>query len=165
MPTKKNQPKYKVKEEKPTMRDLFSFAAGFPGLVIIGLGISFLVMLFSVNQGLTPPPKVEAPATIPGWIVIVISCLGTGYLEETYFRYYLLKILEKPLPQTVFRIILSTALFSLCHVYEGPWGILNAVLAGILLSLLFIRFNSLHGIAWAHGGYNIFVYFMGNFSL
>jgi len=55
-------------------------------------------------------------------------------------------------------------LFSLCHVYEGPWGILNAVLAGIILSLLFIRFRSLHGIAWAHGAYNIFVYTMGNFN-
>jgi len=154
-----------IKEEKPHIRDLYSFAAGFPGLIVIGLGISFMVMLFPETQGLNPPPKIEAPVTMAGWIIMILSCLGTGYLEESYFRYYLLKILEKPLPKAAFRIILSTALFSLCHVYEGPWGILNAVLAGVLLSFLFIRFNSLHGIAWAHGAYNIFVYFMGRFSL
>jgi len=153
-----------IRTVKPQIRDLYSLAAGLPGLIITGLGISFLVMLFPAYQGLNPPPKVESPAAITGWIIMVISCLGTGYLEESYFRYYLLTTLEKALPSAILRVILSTVLFSLCHVYEGPWGILNAVLAGIILSLLFVRFRSLHGIAWAHGAYNIFVYTMGNFS-
>jgi hypothetical protein len=43
-------------------------------------------------------------------------------------------------------------------VYEGPWGVLNAVLAATLLSFLFLHFKSLHGIALAHGLYNAFVY-------
>ena len=154
-----------IKTEKPKKQDIFTFAAGLPGLMLTGLCISFLVMLFSGDQGLTPPPKVEAPANIPGWIVMVLSCLATGYLEESYFRYYLLTKLEKQLPMAALRIIFSTVLFSFCHVYEGPWGILNAVLAGLILSLLFIRFRSLHGIAWAHGAYNMFVYVMGSFSI
>jgi len=152
-----------LREEKPTVQDALLFGIGFPSLVILGLGISFLVPLFHGYQDLTPPPKVQAPATIIGWIVLFFSCIGTGYLEESYFRFYLLKRLEYTLPRPVFRVILSTILFSVCHIYEGPWGIVNAVLAGILLSLLFIRFRSLHGIAWAHGAYNIFVYAMGNF--
>ena len=155
---------FALKTEKPQLRDLYSLAAGLPGLILIGLGISSLELLFQGYEGITLPPKVEAPVNTIGWIVMVISCLGTGYLEESYFRYYLLTTLEKLLPQAVFRVILSTVLFSLCHVYEGPWGILNAVLAGILLSLLFVRFRSLHGIALAHGAYNIFVYTMGNFG-
>ena len=152
-----------LKEEKPAAEDALLFAIGFPSLVILGLGISFLVPLFQGCQGLTPPPKVQTPVTIIGWIVLFFSCMGTGYLEESYFRFYLLTRLENVLPRPVFRVILSTILFSVCHVYEGPWGIVNAVLAGILLSALFIRFRSLHGIAWAHGAYNIFVYAMGNF--
>ena len=153
-----------IKNEKPRMGDLFSFTAGLPGLILIGLGISLLTMFFPFHQGMSLPPKVEAPISIIGWIVMIISCLGTGYLEESFFRFYLLTVLEKPLPQAVLRIMLSTLMFSLCHVYEGPWGILNSILAGVLLSMLFVRFRSLHGIAWAHGGYNIFVYVMGNFS-
>ena len=150
--------------EKPQKSDFFTLSAGLPGLILIGLGISFLVLHFPDYQGLTPPPRVEVPINAAGWIVMVFSCLGTGYLEESFFRYYLLNVLEKPVPNSIFRIILSTALFSLCHIYEGPWGILNAVLAGILLSVLFVRFRSLHGIAWAHGCYNIFVYIMAIFN-
>jgi membrane protease YdiL (CAAX protease family) len=62
------------------------------------------------------------------------------------------------------RVLFSTVLFSLCHIYEGPWGILNAVLAGIFLSVLFNRYRSIHGIAWAHAAYNMFVYTIGIFN-
>ena len=152
-----------LKEEKMSLQDAFPFAAGFPGLVLTGFAVSFLATVFPARNSLSPPPKVEAPADIVGYIVMVISCLGTGYLEESYFRYYLLSRLEGSFPHPVFGIILSTVLFSLCHLYEGPWGIINSVLAGTLLSVLFLRYRSLHGIAWAHGAYNVFVYIMGNF--
>jgi membrane protease YdiL (CAAX protease family) len=145
-------------EVKPRLRDFIPFAIGFPSLVIIGLGISFPASYFSGYLDLPLPPRVDAPLGLAGWIAMVFSCLGTGYLEESYFRYYLLIKLENPLPRPAFRIFLSTLLFSLCHIYEGPWGILNAVLAGVLLSVLFIRYRSLHGIAWAHAAYNMFVY-------
>jgi len=151
-----------LKKEKPGAGDAYSFSIGFSGLILISLGISLLIPLFSEYLELKSPPRVEAPLNAAGWIVLVFSCLGTGYLEESYFRYYLLTKLENPVPQAALRIIFSVALFSLCHVYEGPWGVLNAVLAGILLSLVFFRFRSIHGIAWAHGAYNIFVYAMGN---
>lgn len=152
-----------LKGEKPGRGDLVSFGAGLPGLIIIGLSVSFLVSQFSDYPGLAPPSTVEAPAGFAGWLVLAVSCLGTGYLEESFFRYYLLKWQENLIPHPAPRIIFSTVLFSLCHVYEGPWGVLNAVLAGILLSALFLRFKNLHGIAWAHGTYNIFVYFMSLF--
>ena len=151
--------KQKIKKE-----DLLPFAFGLPGLILIGLGISFLISLLAENQILTPPQKIEGPANVWAWVAVIISCIGTGYLEESYFRYYLLTKLESQLPAATRRILLSSILFSLCHVYEGPWGIINALLAGLLLSVLFIRYRSLHGIAWAHGGYNIFVYAMGPIS-
>ena len=153
-----------LKQERPGKQDILPFAIGLPGLIFIGMGISFVILLFSRYEGFIPPLRVEAPGTILGWVVMVFSCLGTGYLEESYFRYYLLTKLESQLPPVGLRIVFSTILFSLCHIYEGPWGIINAVLAGLLLSVLFIRYKSLHGIAWAHGAYNIFVYFMGNFG-
>jgi membrane protease YdiL (CAAX protease family) len=144
-----------LKPETLRRRDFISFCVGFLGLVIIGVCITGSVFFFSSFYGLVPPAKVEAPFNAVGWIVIIFSCLGTGYLEESYFRYYLLTKLENSLP---LRIAFSSFLFSICHIYEGPWGVLNAALAGVLLSLLFIRFRSLNGIAWAHGVYNIIVY-------
>ena len=153
-----------LKQERIVKRDLIPFAAGFPGLILIGTGISLLISYLSLNHSVTPPLKVEAPAGIAGWMVMIASCLCTGYLEESFFRYYLLSNLEGSLPQAILMVVFSTFLFSVCHIYEGPWGILNSALAGAMLSVLFIRFRSLHGIAWAHGAYNIAVYIMGNFS-
>jgi membrane protease YdiL (CAAX protease family) len=149
---------------KPGKGDLYSFLAGFPALVAIGLVLSLLI---SLSSGAASPPKIEPPDSVPGWIVMFFSCNGTGYLEDSYFRFYLLKKLAKITPGAagmIIRIALSAALFSICHIYEGPWGIANAALAGAVLSVLFERFGSLHGIAWAHGGYNAFVYFMGSFG-
>jgi membrane protease YdiL (CAAX protease family) len=151
-------------DEKPGKGDFYSFVIGFPSLIAIGLVLSLLISLFS---GSPAPPKIESPASAPGWIVMFLSCIGTGYLEESYFRFYLLKKMEKITSGTagmIIRITLSAALFSVCHLYEGPWGITNAVLAGAVLSVLFERYGSLHGIAWAHGCYNAFVYFMGIFG-
>jgi hypothetical protein len=36
----------------------------------------------------------------------------------------------------------------------------NAALAGFLLALIFKKLGGLHGIAWAHGAYNIMVYIL-----
>ena len=58
-------------------------------------------------------------------------------------------------------VVISTLLFSSCHVYEGPWGFLNAALSGSVLALVFLRFRSLHGISIAHALYNILVYAVG----
>ena len=149
-----------LKIEKPGKPDYLSFAAGMPGLMAISLLISLLAHFLSPYLSLSVPLKIMGPTDTLGFIVLVFSCLSTGYLEESYFRYYLLTKLEYSVPKTGMRIALSCFLFSLCHVYEGPWGVLNAVAAGILLSALFIRYRSLHGIAWAHGAYNMFVYIM-----
>jgi len=151
-------------QEKIKKTDLIPFAAGLLGLALIGTGLSLVISHLAENRELIPPPQVQAPSSVFGWTVMVISCIGTGYLEESYFRYYLLSGSEKIFPKTVIMIIFSIFLFSICHLYEGPWGVANAVMAGTLLSILFIRFRSLHGIAWAHGFYNIFVYAVGSFT-
>jgi membrane protease YdiL (CAAX protease family) len=117
-----------------------------------------------VNPLLTPyieipsSPRLEAPQELLAWLVMLVSCLGTGYLEESYFRLYLLLRLEAAGIGIGKSMFFSCILFAICHTYEGPWGILHAGLAGILLSWVLIRFHSFHGIAWAHGAYNGLVY-------
>ncbi|MDR1443634.1 MAG: CPBP family intramembrane metalloprotease, partial [Treponema sp.] len=100
----------------------------------------------------------EGPGNITGLAALVFSCVSTGYLEEGYFRYYLEeKTGELGLGPRAF-LLISVVLFSFCHVYEGPWGTMNSVLAAVILALIYIRFHSLHGIALAHGFYNLVVY-------
>jgi len=147
-----------IRRAAPGKRDMLPFAIGLPGLIITGLFVAFLVSRFA---GATSPPVIEGPHTLIGWAVVVLACLGTGYLEEIYFRYYLLTKLENTIPQAAVRVLFSTALFTISHIHYGPWGLLNAAIAGLFLSALFLRYRSLHGIALAHAGYNMFVYFMG----
>jgi membrane protease YdiL (CAAX protease family) len=110
--------------------------------------------------GAPAQPRIETPGALVPWLVLTAASFGAGYLEESYFRAYLaIRFAEAglgPLKGTV----ISAVLFSLCHLYEGPWGVLNAFLAGIFLSLVFLRKKSLHGLAWAHGAYNIAVYML-----
>ena len=147
-----------LKKVTPNKRDILPFLIGLPVLIIIGLFISFIMTRFVT---VTPPPGIEGPYNFWGWLVVVLACLGTGYLEELYFRQYLLSRMEPAIPRTAVRVLFSTALFALCHIHYGPWGVLNAAIAGLFLSALFLKFRSLHGVALAHAGYNMFVYFMG----
>jgi len=147
-------------ELRPNPKDAFSFLWAFPGLILIAVSISLMSTRIS---SFSMPPRVLAPVNAPGWIIMALSCIGTGYLEETYFRFYLMKKLEEWAPPRLLRITISVLLFTLCHVYGGIWGILNAALAGLLLSVLFERYRSLHGLAMAHALYNALVYTMGIF--
>jgi membrane protease YdiL (CAAX protease family) len=158
---------------KPQSGDFQSLIIALPGLLGIGLGISLLSSIVPLPE--TTITMVEAPGEPASWILTILSCFSTGYLEETYFRRCLLDCFLQPKPGTqaagtgalhvkagpIPGILVSTALFSLCHIYEGPWGVLNAALAGLLLSLIYIHYGALHGLAWAHSLYNIFIYANG----
>jgi membrane protease YdiL (CAAX protease family) len=137
-------------------QDLWSLLAALPALLLTALSISLAVSLLNEIAGGTGPAS--PPAKISAWMLIILSCLSTGYLEESFFRYYLHKKLIRFGLDAPRFILVSTVLFSLCHIYEGPWGVMNACFAGLLLALIFARFRALHGIALAHGLYNLLVY-------
>jgi membrane protease YdiL (CAAX protease family) len=149
-PEKKQLPRF-------CLQDLYSALFALPALLLIGFSIALVSSHFEIPAGI----NIEAPSGISGWTVMALSCLSTGYLEESYFRRYLLGRLEAFGLSPLMAILTGVLLFSFCHIYEGPWGALNAFLAGTMLSLIFVRFRALHGIALAHGLYNIFVYAMG----
>lgn len=144
---------------KPRRKDLLSGLLGFGVLAALGFAFSLAPALFPQ----IPAVRIEVPREAAAALVLIVSSIGTGYLEESYFRYYLLTSFS-PVgtgkPAAVFSVIFSSILFALCHVYEGPWGTANAFLAGLFLSALFLKYRSLHGIAWAHGAYNILAYFI-----
>jgi membrane protease YdiL (CAAX protease family) len=143
---------------RPGARDLLSLAWALPGLMGIGFLISLISPLFLTEDAAL---MVEAPRGLPAIIIMFLSCLSTGYLEEFFFRYYLSLRFRQAGMGGISVIGLSVLLFSLCHVYEGPWGVFNAFLAGILLSFVHKRYRALHGIAWAHGLFNALIYLNG----
>jgi len=140
---------------KPGLKDLLSGIITLPCLLIIG----FMVTYTSSKVGETSIKiTLDSPSTGPEWVILGLSCVFSAYLEESFFRFYLLSRRNEFNISAVCAFALSTALFSICHIYEGPWGFLNAVLSSALLCFIFLRYKSIHGISIAHAMYNIAVY-------
>jgi len=161
-------------KKKPSIyikRDLIITAAALAALCIT----AFLVSLAATLTGFYPPKAVSPPSGVLGWIGIILLCLSTGCLEEAYFRYYLPeRILAANLQRSVQQLpalaaklpayLISALVFAFCHVSYGPWGFINALLAALVLSMIYIKSSSFPGIAGAHGLYNIFVYISAIFK-
>ena len=144
---------------RPGKKDLLSGLITLPCLFIIGFAVIFVSSHIGGSSAQAP---LHNPSTGMGWIVLCISNICAAYLEESYFRYYLLTRRDEFKLNAASALMLSTALFSICHIYEGPWGFLNAALSGTFLGFIFLRYNSLHGIAIAHGLYNVLVYVLNS---
>jgi hypothetical protein len=138
---------------KPSIKDLTCALFALPCLMITGFSIAF----FTANKDDTQV-LLHSPSTALGWIILCLSCFFIAYLEEGFFRFYLLSKRNELNLNTPAALFLSTALFSICHLYAGPWWFLNSAISGLVLGFLFLKFNSLHGIAAAHGLYNITAY-------
>jgi len=134
-------------------RDFPVLGLALPALCLLG----FLASFAAAHTGF-PPPPVLLPSGVLAWAGVVLACLTTGYLEEAYFRVYLPVQCQGFGRFTGFWF--PILLFSLCHVYEGPWGFANAFLAAVFLSVIYRKRLSFHGIALAHGLYNVFAYVM-----
>jgi membrane protease YdiL (CAAX protease family) len=143
----------------PGKKDLLPIALALPALVFISLTISIVSRyFFEIPSG----SHVLPPQGVFPWSILVISCVSTAYLEESFFRFYLLSKREEMGIGPHRAVLISTLLFSVCHIYEGPLGFLNAALSGIVLAFVFLRFRSLHGIALAHAFYNVLAYALNN---
>ncbi|HCC38320.1 MAG TPA: CPBP family intramembrane metalloprotease [Treponema sp.] len=151
----KKSGKAELEKAKAGSGDIFSLVLSFPALVLIGFTIALISPLFS---GVPPAPQILPPNGFLPWLALFFSCITTGYLEESFFRFYLLSKRREMGLGDMQAAVLSTFLFSLCHIYEGPWGFLNSALSGFILALIFLRYNSIHGISLAHGLYNLMVF-------
>jgi len=136
-------------------KDLISGLMAFPCLLITGFAVAAAASSIGGN---TAQIAIYSPTGALGWIILCFYCLFSAYLEESFFRFYLLSRRNELNLSASSALVLSVVLFSICHIYEGPWGFLNSVLAGTILAFTFLRYNSLHGIAIAHALYNITAY-------
>jgi len=141
---------------KPGKKDILPGLITLPCLLITGFFISTISSL--VSGGTAEQAAIQTPSSAAGWIILCISCIFAAYLEESFFRFYLLSKRQEMNLTGPSALFLSTVLFSICHIYEGPWGFMNAAIAGLFLGFMFLRYNSLHGIAIAHGLYNIIAF-------
>jgi len=140
---------------RPGRKDLFSGIITLPCLLITGFSITLISVYVGTASVQTAFP---APSSITEWIILCFSLMCAAYLEESFFRFYLLSGRQEMNLNAPSALAFSVLLFSVCHIYEGPWGFLNSVISAVILGFIFLRYQSLHGIAVAHGFYNIIIY-------
>jgi membrane protease YdiL (CAAX protease family) len=140
---------------RPGRKDLVSFVLSLPGLLITGIIVSVIGLYM---DGASSQMPLHLPSSITEWVFLSITCILTAYLEESYFRFYLLSKRDEFNLNPVSALAASVILFSVCHIYEGPWGFMNAVISGTILGFVFLRYYSIHGIAFAHAVYNILIF-------
>jgi hypothetical protein len=138
---------------KTGKKDIVCALVTLPFLLLTGI----IITVISAYAGGTSI-KINSPSTAIEWLIVCISCICFAYLEESYFRYYLLTKRKELNLNAPSALVLSAAMFSVCHIYAGPWSFLNAAISGTFLGFIFLRYNSFHGIAIAHGLYNIIAY-------
>jgi membrane protease YdiL (CAAX protease family) len=135
-------------------RDIGCFAPAFPAVFLCG----FAVSLTARASGLFPAEPLLLPDGAANLAGAIFSAVTAAFLEEGYFRAYLIPRLQKAGAGVRESAAASVLLFALCHIYEGPWGALNAAAAGAVLSFFFIRYRSFYGVALAHALYNACAY-------
>jgi membrane protease YdiL (CAAX protease family) len=146
---------------KPGKKDLVCGLVTFLSLIIIGFVMAFVssrIISITMQHEAIEQAAVHPPATALQWVVLVISCIVSAYVEESFFRFYILARRDELKLHASYALLLSVALFAICHIYEGPWGFLNSVLSGTLLCFMFLRYKAFHGITIAHGLYNVSVF-------
>lgn len=89
--------------------------------------------------------------------LLVVSTLAIGYREEIFYRAYLTDRAEEAEVNPRLALAMGALIFAAGHLYQGIMGFAIALAIGLFLGELYYRTRSLHGIAIAHGLYNLLV--------
>ncbi|MDR1866664.1 MAG: CPBP family intramembrane metalloprotease [Treponema sp.] len=128
----------------------------FDGLLCWLALFGLILLAFIIPSGTAP--RITMHKDIYTRICAALSCIAAGYAEEGYFRYLLLKAFNKNKNlRPHVQIVLSAALFALCHRYGGASAMGYAFVAGCFLAILALYRHAFHELALAHGLYNILV--------
>lgn len=140
---------------RPRSMDALHAVATFGGLYLISALVALPQRLFPSEASLV---DYIGPRGLFSWSILTVSCLASAYLEEVFFRASMLSRMKDAEIPPLVRLCTMAALFSLCHLYEGVYGMSNALAAGLFLGLLYERSVSVHALAVGHALYNLSVY-------
>ncbi len=132
------------------------------GAVLLGAAALGLSSVFRTPASGAASPFSRAPAGTAEVSATVVFLVIAAAAEETFFRAYLIPRLRLLSRSTVAAVIVSAVSFSLGHIYQGTTGTVYAVIAGIILGALWVRFHGLPMVISAHALYNVATFLLSN---
>jgi len=131
-----------------------SLPAGWPRLAAIGLAwglgmwlLEFFVTMPALQRVLGYWPDLTAFTDIVGnatllAVYLVLNWILAAFGEETVWRGYALpraaEFLGSGTRAWVLALVLVNAAFGLAHLYQGPSGVIQATVGGVLLGVLYL---------------------------
>jgi membrane protease YdiL (CAAX protease family) len=108
--------------------------------------MAVLEQLFQ-SLGLTVPKgpvsSLFSPKSAPQYVLATVLVVVVAIAEETIFRGYLLLRLRQIVGSSTVPVLLSAAIFSLGHGYEGTAGVATIAAMGIMLAVIYLWRKSL----------------------
>lgn len=106
-----------------------------------------LLATYLAKAGLSAPSTPLPPSVLPQgageFVLAFLLVLIVAVAEETIFRGYLILRLHSVTGNTTIAVLLSAALFSLGHGYEGTARMVTVFAMGIVLALIYLWRRSL----------------------
>lgn len=120
---------------------LIGVALFVPMLIAIGL-IEALLRTAGFAEPIRPPSYL-LPQTNADYVVAFLLLAVVAVAEETVFRGYLLRRFTQATGSRWLAVVLSSAIFALGHVYQGPLGAVAVGVIGIVFALVYLKRGSL----------------------
>jgi membrane protease YdiL (CAAX protease family) len=96
---------------------------------------------------------------ILGYVLPLIAIAVSASVEELVFRGYLIPRFERLLRSTWLAVLISTAMFGACHLYQGTALAIVVAADGFVYAIAFCLLRRLWPLCVAHALGNIVVYF------
>ena len=111
------------------------------GCVAVALALAFggiKLMHWPFGSG----PGAAAFAALPLWVVLIVV-IRAGFVEEFFYRGYVLERLSSMTGSMRLAVAISLTLFAIFHYRQGWAGILIALLTGAVLTWVYLRKRNL----------------------
>jgi membrane protease YdiL (CAAX protease family) len=105
------------------------------------LGSALQALGFSLPK--TPPPSFLSPRGVGEYLLAFVLVVAVATAEETIFRGYLILRFRAITANTAAAALLSAAIFSLGHGYEGSAGVLTVGIMGVVFAVIYLWRQSL----------------------
>jgi membrane protease YdiL (CAAX protease family) len=132
------------------------------GLLIL-VSVIFQIIFFVLSRkGMNLPGSTAAfdiyrPVNALEWLSLFTALLTAVFTEEVCYRFILCDVFKEltGISNKLLTEIPAVILFALGHIYEGFAGVLNALVCGIILRLLFVKSKTLLINIIVHFFYNL----------
>ncbi len=123
--------------------DVFLGVALFFPTFAAAAGLERWLLSVGFKTPATPLPELQARGGIGATILGIVLVATVAFAEETIFRGYLILRLRALTESPAAAVVISVAVFSLGHGYEGSAGLITVAFLGLVFALVFLWRRSL----------------------